>query len=326
MDSFSPPSLIQYLTTQSKAGNIPFDLIPVAHAICHAAKACSDAIRKAPFKNLLGFAGKMNIQQEDQKKLDIVSNTIFVENLKASGQVAAIISEEMDDLLVIDRKGKYVIAMDPLDGSSNVDLLLDVGSIVAVWKRDDPSKTLTDSECLQPGNKCIMACYVVYSAGTMCVVSIGKGTHGFTLNPDIGEFLLSHSDMQIPTEKKLYSINEGNMAKWDPSLQSYISSLKIPAYSLRYGGAMVADVARILLKGGIFIYPADKKNTNGKLRLMYELIPMSFLTENAGGKATDGSKRILDIKPTSIHQRCPIFLGSSGEVTKLVEAVFKTSP
>jgi fructose-1,6-bisphosphatase I len=248
-----------------------------------------------------------------------------------SGHLCAMASEESNGLIEIPEKyvwGNYVRIYDPLDGSSNIDANITIGTIFGIYKRISNSGPGTLEDCLQPGYKQIAAGYIIYGTSTMFVYTTGQGVHGFTLDPSVGEFLLSHENIIIPKKGKTYSINEGNFNFWNPQIQKYteyikeIDSSTNRPDSLRYIGTMVGDIHRTLLYGGIFMYPGDKKNTNGKLRLMYECNPMAFVVEQAGGKASDGYQRILDIHPTSLHQQVPIIIDSTDDVT-LYEDFFR---
>src|SRR5690606_3376871 len=243
----------------------------------------------------------------------------------------AVCTEEEETFIPIDEKfaenkyvsNKYVCHFDPLDGSSNIEANISIGTIFSIYKRVSQSGLGTMEDCLQTGYKQVAAGYVIYGSSTVLVYTAGKGAHGFTLDPSVGEFLLSHENIQIPKSSKIYSTNEGNTCKWSPGIQNYIKYLKESdadtgrPYSSRYVGSLVADFHRNLLYGGIFMYPADNKNKNGKLRLMYEANPLSFIVEQAGGRGSDGTKRILDITPESLHQRTPLFIGSEDDVKML---------
>ncbi len=279
-------------------------------------KVIASHVRMAGLADVLGKAGKVNIQGEEVQKLDEISNEILIRHLTDSGQFYALISEEMDEPIFPEkgRDGKYVIAFDPLDGSSNIDVNVNIGTIFSIHRKINGDIT----DFFQEGYKQIAAGYVVYGSSTMFVYSTGNGINGFTLDPSVGMFLLSHPDMRIPEKGKIYSINEGNYSKWDDVLRRYVDSLKKNGFSSRYIGSMVADIHRTLIKGGIFAYPRDEKNKNGKLRLLYEVSPMAFLIEQAGGRATTGEKDMLKVKPESIHERVPVFLGSKGNIEELL--------
>lgn len=294
-----------------------------------AAKVISLEVNKAGLVDILGYTGDHNIHGEKVKKLDIFSNEMMIHAMNHGGHLAVMASEEEEGIIRIPERhhlGKYVLLFDPLDGSSNIDANVSVGTIFSIYKRISPDGTPgTISDCLQPGHMQVVAGYIVYGSSTIMVYTAGDGVHGFTLDPAFGEFLLSHKDIKIPTKAKIYSINEGNYKYWRPGLKKYIKYLQDAddrgrePYSARYIGSMVADIHRNLLYGGIFIYPDDRRNPNGKLRLLYECNPMAFLIEQAGGRAIDGrGNKILDLKPTSLHQRVPIYIGSK-EAVDMVE-------
>ena len=285
-------------------------------AIESATKVIASHVRMAGLADILGMAGKKNIQGEEVQKLDELSNNLLIQYLSQSGEFFALASEELDEPIFPEegKDAKYVIAFDPLDGSSNIDVNISIGTIFSIHRRVNSDV----SDFLQEGYKQVAAGYVIYGSSTMLVLSTGNGVNGFTLDPAVGMYLLSHPNMKIPEKGKIYSINESNDKKWiDAGLKEYIESLKDEGYTSRYIGSMVADVHRTLIKGGIFAYPADVKNKNGKLRLLYEASPMAFLTVQAGGMATTGKEDILNIKPTDIHQRVPVFLGGKYEMEKL---------
>ncbi|ADY73650.1 Fructose-1,6-bisphosphatase class 1 [Desulfurobacterium thermolithotrophum DSM 11699] len=285
------------------------DLILLLNEIASATKEISGKVRKAGLLNILGSAGKTNIQGEEVQKLDELANEILLESLKNCGKASQVASEELEECIVFSNSG-YAVAFDPLDGSSNIDVNVSIGTIFSIHK-DSVKK---------PGKEQLAAGYVIYGPSTMLVMSLGKGVVGFTLDIESGNFLLSHPEIKLPEKGKIYSINEANKNKWtSKGLKKFTEYLKEEKYTLRYVGSMVADVHRTLFKGGIFIYPADKKNTNGKLRLLYEASPMSFLIEQAGGIGTTGKERILDIVPQSLHQRVPVIIGSKWEVEKCLE-------
>ncbi|KAL7421754.1 Fructose-1,6-bisphosphatase [Cryptotrichosporon argae] len=281
-------------------------------------KYIASNVRKARLINLVGLAGAENVQGEDQKKLDVLSNDIMVNALRASGKVAVMVSEEIDEaILVKGSKGTYCVVFDPLDGSSNIDAGVNVGTIFGVYKVREGSSGSVD-DVLRPGSEMVAAGYTMYGSSCNLILTTGQGVDGFTLDESLGEFILTHPDIQIPARGKIYSFNEGNASHFYPPVTDYLHSIKFPAnnkpYSARYIGSMVADVHRTLLYGGIFGYPDDKKSKDGKLRMLYEAFPMAFITEQAGGVATTGTQRILDIVPSSIHGRCPVFLGSKDDV------------
>lgn len=280
-------------------------------------------VSKAGLVNILGLTGKKNVHGEEVKKLDEFADDTIYRAMDHGGHLCVMASEENEDVLQIPDNyptGKYVLLYDPLDGSSNIDALVTIGTIFSIYRRVTPKGKGTLHDCLQPGYKQIAAGYCVYGSSTMLVYTTGDGTHGFTFDPSIGEFLLSHENIKIPKRGKIYSVNEGNYRWWHDGMKKYVKYLqeedketKRP-YSARYIGSMVADVHRTLLYGGIFMYPGDMRNPDGKLRLMYEANPMSFIVEQAGGRSSNGVKRILDVQPESLHQRTPLFIGSEEDV------------
>jgi len=286
-------------------------------AVETATKIISANVRMAGLANILGKADKVNVQGEEVQKLDEMSNDLLIQHLSDSGQFYGLASEELDEAIFPEngRNGKYVISFDPLDGSSNIDVNVNIGTIFSIHKVISKS----EEDFLQEGTKQVAAGYVVYGSSTMLVYSTGRGVNGFTLDPSVGMFLLSHPNIRLPEKGGIYSINEGNYTMWDSALQEYIDTIKNRGTKARYIGSMVADVHRTLIKGGIFAYPADSKNKSGKLRLLYEASPMGYLIEQAGGSATTGVIDILDVKPDSLHQRVPVFLGSRGDIEELLE-------
>lgn len=300
--------------------------------IALACKVISLEVNRAGLIDILGFTGAENVQGEEVKKLDVYANEILTHMMRIGGHALALCSEEDEDFIPFpdqyfkqDVLNKYIVHFDPLDGSSNIDANISIGTIFSIYRRTSECGPATMDDCLQPGYKQVAAGYVVYGSSTIMVYTAGKGVHGFTLDPSVGEFLLSYENMKIPKKSKTYSINEGNYSKWDDGVRNYIDYLKGTdketerPYTSRYVGSLVADFHRNLLYGGIFIYPADKKNKNGKLRLMYEANPLSMIVEQAGGRATNGKERILDIQPTNLHQRTPLFIGSEEDVIKAEE-------
>jgi fructose-1,6-bisphosphatase I len=280
-------------------------------------------VNKAGLVNILGTVGRENIHGDVMKKLDVFADETIFKAMDHVGHLSVMASEENENVLTIPDEypmGKYVLLYDPLDGSSNIDANVSIGTIFSIYRRISLSGKGTVADCTQPGYKQVAAGYVVYGSSTMLVYTTGDGVHGFTFDPSIGEFLLSHENIKIPKRGKIYSINEGNTPYWGEGLQKYIHFLKeddIAAgrpYSARYIGSLVADVHRTLLYGGIFLYPADKKYSSGKLRLMYECNPLAFIMEQAGGRASDGKIRILDIIPVALHQKTPFILGSEEDV------------
>ena len=294
-----------------------------------AAKVVNREVNKAGLVDILGTTGTTNVQGEEVKKLDVFANRRFIAALKLGGECCGIASEENENIIVIEdeisKEAKYVVALDPLDGSSNIDVNVSVGTIFSIYRRIPSSNPCKIEDFLQKGSEQVAAGYVIYGSSTMLVYSTGGGVNGFTLDPSIGEFCLSHRNMQIPKTGKTYSINQGNFVSFPEGVKQYVryckqedKATKRP-YSLRYIGSMVADVHRNLISGGIFIYPPTKDAPNGKLRLLYECNPMSFIVEQAGGRATNGFERILDIQPKELHQRTPIFIGSEEMVLKAEE-------
>jgi fructose-1,6-bisphosphatase I len=289
-----------------------------------AAKIISREVNKAGIADILGQAGEVNIQGEEVKKLDVFSNEHMIHSLSMGGCTCVIGSEENEDIVPVtstqSKNAKYVVLTDPLDGSSNIDVNVSIGTIFSIYRRISGSGPGTLADCLQPGINQVAAGYVIYGSSTMLVYTTGHGVNGFTLDPSLGEFFLSHSNISIPEKGKTYSVNEGNYHQFPTGVQTYLNDLKTgeKPYGSRYIGSLVADFHRNLLKGGIFLYPSTASAPNGKLRLLYELNPMAFIVEQAGGKASDGKQRIMEIHPESLHQRSPIFIGSKAEVEKAV--------
>lgn len=296
------------------------DLTHLLNSILTAVKAISTTVRRAGMTKMFGVAGHENASGENVQKLDVLSNDLFINMLRSSYTVCGMVSEENESFVEVEteRQGKYIVYFDPLDGSSNIDCLVSIGSIFGIAKKEGDGP-LTKESVLVPGNRFVASGYALYGSATMVVLTTGNGVNGFTLDPAIGEFLLTEPDMKCKSRGKIYSLNEGYSAQFDQPLTKYLHSLKFPApgknaYGARYIGSMVADMHRTIKYGGIFMYPANKGSPNGKLRLLYECIPMAHLVEQAGGLATDGKQRILDIIPTSLHCRSPIFLGSKEDV------------
>lgn len=286
-----------------------------------AAKRVNVEVNKAGLVDILGDAGTINVQGEEVKKLDVYANDQFTGVLRHGISCAGIASEELDDFVAFDdeisKRSKYVCLYDPLDGSANIDVNVSIGTIFCVYKRVSPIGTaVTIEDFLQPGNQQVAAGYMIYGSSTMLVYATRRGVNGFTLDPSIGEWTLSHADIKCPELGKIYSVNHGNFFKYEEGVKKYITACQKKdktnggPYTQRYIGSMVADVHRNLIKGGIFTYPGTTDKPKGKLRLLYECNPFAFIVEVAGGKATDGKKRILDIQPTELHQRTPFFVGS----------------
>lgn len=280
----------------------------------NAAKIIASHIKKSGLVDILGQTGETNAYQEEVQKLDSFSNQLIIDLLSSTGHVGSLASEELEKPIEIDKKnGQYNVFFDPLDGSSNIDVNINIGTIFSIY-RDNVN-------LLQPGSKQVASGYIIYGSSVMFVYSCGNGVNGFTLDPSIGSFILSHPNIKIPESKSIYSINEGNYELFDESLKKYLTSIKKEEkpYKARYVGSMVADVHRTLIKGGIFIYPQDKKNPNGKLRLMFEVNPLSFIMKQAGGNAVSNSKNPLEIIPEKLEQRVPIVMGSEKEVEKYLQ-------
>jgi len=328
---FSSPPMTERITnvktlTQYLLGHIPesgrrSELAILFIQISLATKVTANAIRRAALESLLGGAGTVNIQGEDVKKLDLVANDAFRNAMVQSELISAIASEEDDDIILIHdgESGKYTISFDPLDGSSNIDANVSIGSIFGIMERTDMSRPASKEDLLRPGSKQIAAGYSLYGSSTMLVFTLGDGVNGFTLDNSLGEFILTHPDIQVPISYPIYSVNEGNAAYWDEATTTYVNQLKSveggkKSYSSRYIGSMVADVHRTLLYGGVFMYPADKKSPNGKLRYLYEVSPLSLVMEQAGGASVVGAARALDITPSHIHMRVPCFMGSKEDI------------
>ena len=293
------------------------------HDLSLAAKLVWREVSKAGLVNVMGSTDRMNVSGDVVRKLDVFADETIFKAMDHGGHICVMASEENEDILHIPDKyqaGKYVLLYDPLDGSSNIDANITIGSIFSIFRRVSESGRGDLADCLQPGYRQVAAGYVIYGSSTMFVFSTGHGVHGFTLDPSVGEFLLSHENIRIPAKGKIYSLNEGNSANWEPGMQRYIQYLKETdkstgrPYSLRYIGTMVGDAHRTLLYGGIFAYPGDRNNPGGKLRLMYECNPMAYLIEQAGGRSSDGAQSILQIQPRALHERTPVFLGSAEDI------------
>lgn len=298
-------------------------------AIRLASKVVNQQVNKAGLmSHILGSAGGTNIQGEDQQKLDVFANNQFIKALTGRKVICGIASEENDEYIPINNDGRYIIAMDPLDGSSNIDVNVSIGTIFSIYHRITPvGHQVRAEDFLQKGTQQVAAGYVIYGSSTMLVYTTGNGVNGFTYDPGIGVYFLSHPDMKFPQQGKVYSMNEGNVNKCSAGVKQYIeyckhidSATKRP-YTGRYIGSLVADFHRNLIKGGIYMYPATTDAENGKLRLLYECNPLAFIAEQAGGKASDGHRRIMDIEPVNLHQRVPFFTGNTHMVDKLEELI-----
>ncbi|MCB2203591.1 class 1 fructose-bisphosphatase [bacterium] len=288
-----------------------------------AVKIVSREVRRAGLVDILGRAETTNPSGEDVKKLDVFANQMIINAMESGGQLCVMASEENESVIPIPEEfpcGHYAMLFDPLDGSSNIEANVTIGTVFSIFRRVTGGKQGNEADVVQPGIKQVAAGYIMYGSSTILVFTTGNGVQGFTLDPTIGSFLLSHPNLTIPSRGRIYSVNEGNRKTWDEGFQRYIDFLQTPdsaaghPYKARYVGSMIADVHRTLLYGGVFAYPADSGSPNGKLRLMYEANPMAFIIEQAGGRASDGSKRILEIEPTDIHQRTPLLLGSREDV------------
>ena len=320
-------TLSEFIISREK--DFPFatgDLTQLLTSIRLAAKLVNREVNKAGLVNeILGETDQhsVNVQGERQQKLDVYANERFINAMRNQGAVCAVASEENDEHIVFDHPvstgGKYVVAIDPLDGSSNIDVNVSIGTIFSIYRRLDNDKVTVD-DFLQPGNQQVAAGYVVYGSSTMLVYTTGIGVNGFTLDPSIGVFCLSHPNMQIPKDGSIYSVNEGNYFDFPESARNYIDACKRKKMSARYIGSLVADFHRNLLKGGIYLYPGTTGKPNGKLRLLYEGNPLAMIMEQAGGTATDGKQRILDIQPKELHQRTPLFIGSPAMVEEVMGA------
>jgi len=314
------------LEEQRKIPGATGDFTLILEQIAFAAKIISREVNKAGLVNILGQVGSTNYFGEQQQKLDVFANEKLIQALDHTGKICGMASEEVDEVIQVPSKypkGRYLVVFDPLDGSSNIDVNISIGTIFGIYRRlSDEMENGCANDFLQPGRDLVAAGYVIYGSSTMFVYTTGYGVNGFTLDPTVGEFILSHPDIKIPEEGNIYSVNEGNSYRWDIKIKEYVEFLKSydkRQYTLRYIGSLVSDFHRNLLKGGIFLYPADSKNPKGKLRILYEANPLAFIIRQAGGLATDGKQDILDIVPESLHQRTPLIIGSKFEVRKFLE-------
>jgi fructose-1,6-bisphosphatase I len=299
----------------------------ILYDIALAAKMISRQVNMAGLVDILGGTGRTNVHEEDVQKLDVFADEVIFKAMDHTGNLCCMASEEHPDVVAIpDRfpRGKYVLLYDPLDGSSNIDVNVSIGTIFSIHKKVSKGRRGCLEDCLQLGSRQLAAGYVVYGSSTMLVYTSGAGVHGFTLDPSIGEFLLSHENIRIPDGSSggTYSVNESYYDRWKPGQQRFMDELKAKgSLSTRYIGSLVADVHRTLLKGGIFMYPGDSKNPNGKLRLLYEAAPLALIMREAGGAAIDGRRDILDLQPTQLHQRTPLYIGSKNLVERARELV-----
>ena len=318
------------IQSQSEFPDSKGELSSLISSIRLAAKIVNAEINKAGLVDeIMGRSGALNVQDEEQQKLDVYANRKFIDAIEARRQVCGIASEEEDSFIAFDnpqcRNGKYVILIDPLDGSSNIDVNVSVGTIFSIYKRISPiGSVAVEEDFLQKGNKQVAAGYVIYGSSTMMVYTTGKGVNGFTFDPTIGSYFLSHPDFNIPIKGKLYSVNEGNFPYFSQDIRDYLKFIKEEdknsgrPYSGRYIGSLVSDFHRNMIKGGIYLYPGTTSRPTGKLRLCYECNPMAFIIEQAGGKASDGQGRIMDIQPERLHQRSPLIIGSSAMVDEVL--------
>lgn len=300
------------------------DLSALMNRIALAGKLIARRMSRAGLmENVLGFTGEVNVQGESVKKMDLYANDVFISVFKQSGLVCRLASEEMEKPYYIPENcpiGRYTLLYDPIDGSSNIDININVGSIFCIRQQEGNDEDGSAVDLLQSGRKQIAAGYILYGPSTMLVYSIGKGVHSFTLDPSLGEFILSSENIQIPEHGPIYSVNEGNFWQWEESIRNYIRYVhRHEGYTARYGGALVGDFHRILFQGGVFLYPGTQKKPDGKLRLLYEAAPLAFLAEQAGGRASTGMQEIMDVVPKKLHERVPLIIGSKEDVS-LVES------
>jgi fructose-1,6-bisphosphatase I len=311
------------------------ELSNLLYDICLAAKIISRHVRRAGLTDILGAAGAVNVSGDLQQKLDLFAHDTIQHAIQHTGRVCIMASEEDEQPMLVpptSRSGKYVILYDPLDGSTNIDVNVSIGTIFSIHKRLSKTRSQASlSDLLQPGRNQIAAGYILYGSSTMLVYTTGSGVHGFTLDPTIGEFLLSHPNIRTPEVGKYYSVNESNWNRWSPAVQRVAAAFKngdgqVEPKNARYIGSLVADLHRNLLSGGIFLYPADTKNPHGKLRLLYEAAPLALLVEQAGGAATDGRREILDVAPTTLHERTPLVIGSKADVAFATAVIGAEAP
>ena len=325
-------SLTRYLVEQQRAkGNIPPQLILLIEVVARSCKSISRAVNQGALGGVLGSAGSENVQGEVQKKLDIIANEELIQANEWGGHLAAMASEEMDDIHVVPNRypqGEYLLLFDPLDGSSNIDVNVSIGTIFSVLKKTTPASDVTTQDFLQAGRQQVAAGYCVYGPQTTLVLTVGDGVCMFTLDKEEGAFFLTQENVQIPTETQEFAINMSNMRHWDAPVKRYVNEclagtegVRGKNFNMRWIASMVADVHRILMRGGIFMYPWDKREPNkpGKLRLMYEANPMSWLVEQAGGASSNGQQAILDIQPKGLHERVSVILGSKSEVDRVTQ-------
>ena len=326
----SPISLSRYLVEKQRiAGHIPAQLRLLLEVVARACKSISHAVNKGALGGVLGSAGSQNVQGEVQKKLDIIANEVLIDANEWGGHLAAMASEEMEAIHVVPNrypKGEYLLLFDPLDGSSNIDVNVSIGTIFSVLKKPEGDRGVEETDFLQPGSHQVAAGYCVYGPQTTLVLTVGDGVAMFTLDREQGSFVLTQENVRIPEDTKEFAINMSNMRHWDEPVKRYIDEClqgkegpRGKDFNMRWIASMVADVHRIMMRGGVFMYPWDKREPNkpGKLRLMYEANPMSWLIEQAGGAATNGRQRILDVQPQQLHERVSVILGSKNEVERV---------
>ncbi len=293
------------------------ELSQLLRDIALASKVVNREVNKAGLIDIMGALGSQNTFGENQQKLDVLANIRFTRALMKGGEACAIISEETESFVDLNNNGKYVIAIDPLDGSSNIDVNVSIGTIFSIYRRkSDEGTPISEQDILQKGDEQVAAGYVLYGSSTMLVYTTGFGVNGFTYEPTLGEYFLSHPDLKMPEDGKIFSVNESGLKSFPMNVMNYLQHCKENNYTGRYIGSLVADFHRNMLKGGIYIYPATSSNPSGKLRLMYECNALAFIAEQAGGKATDGQQRILQIVPKDLHQRTPFYVGSKKMVEK----------
>jgi fructose-1,6-bisphosphatase I len=320
-------TLTQYLIEQQRAdGKVSPELRLLLEVIARACKMISHAVSKGALAGIGDVVGTQNVQGEAQKRLDVVANEVLVDANEWGGQLAAMVSEEMDQPYLIPNRyprGQFLLLMDPLDGSSNLDVNISVGTIFSVLRLPDGCAEVDEKAFLQPGSRQVAAGFTVYGASTVLVLTVGHGVVGFTLDKELGSFVMTHPDIRIPPDTSEFAINASNMRNWEPPVKRYIDEClagkngpRERDFNMRWVASMVADVYRTLSRGGIFMYPRDAKHKEGRLRLMYEANPMAFIVEQAGGAATNGTQRILDVQPMALHQRVGVILGSKNEVER----------
>lgn len=330
MDSFSTMTIQQHILEEQRKyyPQATGEFSWLLSGITLATKIIANEVRRAGLNDILGSAGKQNVQGETQQKLDILANQALFHSIGSRGNVGAMASEENEEVQVVPRDrehGKYVVVFDPLDGSSNIDVNVSVGTIFSILKREPDPECKRDPlvDVLQPGRHQLAAGYVIYGSSTMMVYTTGRGVHGFTLDPAIGAYVLSHESITMPESGSIYSVNEANSDSFPEAYRRYLAHLRSGktgrTYTSRYVGSLVSDFHRTLLKGGVFLYPPTRQYPGGKLRLLYEANPIAFLAEQAGGRATDGKQEMLDIVPTQLHQRTPLLVGSKEEMNLLMD-------